>query len=249
MSPVALITGAGAPRIGKVVARGLAGAGYRVVVHANNSLDHAQQTADELQAAGQTAIALAADLRDEAAVRSLIDGTFDAFGQLDVLVNSAAIWERKPLAEVTADDVRRHFEINALGTFLCGQQAGLRMVQQEAGGVIINVGDWAIVRPYVDYAAYFPSKGAIPALTRSLAVELSRLNPNVRVNAILPGPVMLPDAMSEAERQRTIAGTLLKRAGTPEHILQAVRFFIECDYLTGVCLPVDGGRTIAGGED
>ncbi len=248
MIPVALVTGSGAPRIGNVVVRDLAERGYAVVVHAHSSMDHAEQTVAELTSAGRNAIAIAADISQEKDVRKLFEQTLDEFGRIDVLVNTSAIWESKLLEEVTAEDVRRHFEINALGTFLCCQQAGLQMVQQETGGVIVNIGDWAIARPYLDYAAYFPSKGAIPAMTRSLAVELAARNPRVRVNAILPGPVMLPDAMSEAERETTINATLLKRAGEPHHVAQAVAFFLENDFVTGVCLPVDGGRSIAGGE-
>ncbi|MDA7977832.1 MAG: SDR family oxidoreductase [Pirellulales bacterium] len=249
MSPVALVTGSGAPRIGNIVVRDLASRGYAVVVHANRSLDKARQTVEELTTAGQVAIALAADVSQEGEVKQLFARTLAEFGRIDVLVNTSAIWEGKKLEETTADDVRRHFEINAIGTFLCCQQAGMQMVKQEGGGVIINVGDWAIARPYPDYAAYFPSKGAIPAMTRSFAVELAARNPRIRVNAILPGPVMLPENMTAEERERTINATLLRRAGQPENMASAVRFLIENDFITGVCLPVDGGRSVAGGAD
>jgi pteridine reductase len=166
---------------------------------------------------------------------------------LDVLVTAAAIWEQKPLERVTGDDVRRQFEINALGTFLCCRRAGLAMVRQPEGGAIVTLGDWAVARPYPGYAAYFPSKGAVVAMTRSLAVELALRNPAVRVNCVLPGPVMLPEDLSPEERAEAIAGTLVGREGRPEHIAHAVLFLIENDFVTGVCLPVDGGRTIAGG--
>jgi pteridine reductase len=118
------------------------------------------------------------------------------------------------------------------------------MVQQPSGGSIITIGDWSIVRPYKNYAAYFPSKGAIPTLTRTLAVELGTRNPNVRVNCILPGPVMLPPELPEKERNAAIAATLVKREGSPDHVALAVLHFIDNDFLTGVTLPVDGGRTI-----
>src|SRR6202007_1235928 len=121
------------------------------------------------------------------------------------------------LEEVTAADVRLFFEVNTLATFLCVQQAGLAMVRQPTGGCIVTLGDWAIARPYVNYAAYFPSKGAIPTLTRCLAVELASRNPRVRVNCIMPGPVMLPPDLPEAERQHAINGTLLKREGSPNN--------------------------------
>jgi pteridine reductase len=188
--------------------------------------------------------AVPADLTDERAARGLIQQTLDRFGRIDVLVNTAAAWKSKRLEEVTADDVRYFFETNTLSTFLCSQQAGLAMVRQPKGGCIVTVGDWAIERPYLNYAAYFPSKGAIPTLTRCLAVELGTRNPSVRVNCILPGPVMLPPDLLEAERHNAIQGTLVKREGRPDNVVQAALFFIDNDFVTGVCLPVDGGRRI-----
>ncbi len=166
------------------------------------------------------------------------------FGRLDVLVNCAAIWHGKKLEETTAADLRSFFDTNTLGTFICSQQAGLAMTRQPEGGSIITVGDWATARPYVNYAAYMVSKGAIPALTRCLAVELGSRNPSVRVNCILPGPVMLPTDLPEAERRQALDATLLKREGRPENMVQAVLFLIDNDYVTGICLPVDGGRGI-----
>jgi len=168
------------------------------------------------------------------------------FGRLDVLVTAAAAWQRTTLEEVTAEDARRQFDINALGTLLCCRRAGLIMIAQPEGGAIVTIGDWATRRPYCDYSAYFLSKGAIPTITRTMAVELARRNPNVRVNCILPGPVMPPDDLSEAEVRGAVAGTLLKRPGRPENVAQAVVFLVENDFITGVCLPVDGGRTISG---
>jgi pteridine reductase len=105
----------------------------------------------------------------------------------------------------------------------------------------VNIGDWATERPYRDYSAYMVSKATIPTMTRMFAVELA---PRVRVNAVLPGPVLMPEAVSEAEWRRAVAGTLVGRAGRPENVAQAVAFLLENDFITGVCLPVDGGRTI-----
>jgi pteridine reductase len=245
--PVALVTGSGAPRVGNVVARTLAARGYRLVLHANSSLKGAEATADELRQAGGEAIALAGDVADEQAVKSLVAAAIEHFGRIDALVNTSAVWKRKPLEEVAATDVREHFNVNVLGTFLCCREVGLAMIAQAEGGSIVNIGDWAIVRPYLDYPAYFPSKGAIPALTRSLAVELGTRNPRVRVNAVLPGPVMLPEWLTEVERAEIAAATLVKRAGTPQHVADAVAFLLENDFITGACLPVDGGRSIYAG--
>jgi pteridine reductase len=241
---VALVTGSGKRRVGWHVAQALAKRGYALAIHYRASGAEAHETVEHLRSIGYQAEAFQADLGEEAQVRAMIEDVLYAFGRIDVLVCAAAIWESKRLEEVTADDVRRHFEANTLGTFLCCQRAGLAMARQPEGGVIITIGDWAIERPYSDYAAYFPSKGAIPTMTRMFAVELAARNPNVRVNCLLPGPVMLPDDLSPQERERAIAGTIVQRAGSPEHIAQAVLHLIDNDFLTGVCLPVDGGRTI-----
>ncbi len=241
---VALVTGSGKRRVGAAVADSLARRGYAVAVHYRTSAAEAAETAESLRVHGVEAETFAADLGDEYAVRGLIGGVLARFGRIDVLVNCAAIWERKRLEDVTAADVRRHFDANALGTFLCCQHAGLAMVGQAGGGCIVNVGDWAEVRPYLDYAAYFPSKGAVTVITRSMAVELGTRNPRVRVNAVLPGPVMLPPDLPAAEREQAIGATLVKREGTPNHVALAVLSLVDNDFITGVCLPVDGGRTL-----
>jgi len=219
----------------------LAGRGYRVAIQANKSLNHAQELVEELAKSGHEAAVFGAELRDEDATRAMIDKVRRHFGRLDALVNSAAIWAPTPLESTMGDDLRRFFEVNTLGTFVCCQHAGLIMKEQARGGAIVNVGDWAIERPYRDHSAYFVSKAAIPTMTRMFAVELA---PRVRVNAVLPGPVMMPESMSEAERKRAIAGTLLGRPGRPENVASAVASLLENDFITGVCLPVDGGRTI-----
>ncbi|HVA50103.1 MAG TPA: SDR family oxidoreductase [Pirellulales bacterium] len=244
---VALVPGSGPPRIGNCVARTLAASGYRVVLHARHSLDEAEATAAELRSQGSEAAVVSGDIRDESDVREMTRQALAAFGRIDALVNCAAVWNAKPLEEVTAAEVREHLETNLLGTFLCCRQVGLVMVGQATGGAIVNLGDWAMVRPYPDYSAYFASKGAIPTLTRDMAVELGRRNPRVRVNAVLPGPVLLPRDMPEKERQAVIHATLAKREGRPENIADAVLFLLRNDYVTGVCLPVDGGRSIYAG--
>jgi pteridine reductase len=244
--PVALITGSGRRRVGNVVAEALAARGYAVGLHYNSSAADAAETVERLRRAGARCESYGADVTQEDQVESMFDRLLQSFGRLDVLVTCAAVWQPKPLLETTAAEVRRQFDINAVGTFLCCQRAGAIMVEQPAGGLIVTLGDWATRRPYPQYVAYMMSKGAIPTLTRALAVELAERNPAVRVNCILPGPVMLPENLTQPEVQGAVAGTLLKRPGRPENIAQAVLSFIDNDYLTGVCLPVDGGRTIAG---
>lgn len=243
--PVVWVTGSGAKRVGATIARRFAERGATVVVHANRSRAQAEATVAELSALGARTMLVVGDLREESVVARITAEILTAFGRIDVLVNSAAIWNPKPLEEVRAADVRDQFEVNTLGTFLCCQAVGLAMVRQPEGGAIVNIGDWAVERPYLNYSAYFPSKGAIPTLTRMFAVELAARNPNIRVNAVLPGPVMLPPELSEAERAQAVAGTLVRREGSPENVAAAVLALVDNTFITGVCLPVDGGRTIA----
>jgi pteridine reductase len=245
-SKVATVTGSGKQRVGNAVALALAQRGFRIAVHYHHSADAASSSVEQIKALGTDAAAFAADVADEQDVARLFEQVMARFGRLDALVTAAAVWEPRPLEEVTAADVRRQFDINTLGTFLCCRQAGRIMVAQPEGGAIVTIGDWACQRPGLYYAAYFISKGALPTMTRMLAVELAARNPRVRVNCILPGPVMVPQDATQPEVEGAVAATLLKRAGSPEHVAQAAVFLIENDYVTGVCLPVDGGRTIAG---
>jgi pteridine reductase len=226
------------------VAESLAKRGYAIAIQYRTSGTEAQEMVADFQKQRIEAAAFGADVTDEKAVQGLVKQVVAKFGRIDVLVCAAAAWKSKPLEQVTAADVRGFFEVNTLGTFLCCQQVGLVMAKQPEGGSIVTFGDWACTRPYVNYSAYFPSKGAIPTLTRTMAVELAARNPRIRVNCILPGPVMLPPDLPAAEREQAIRGTLVKREGSPQNIAQAVLHFVENDFITGVCLPVDGGRSI-----
>lgn len=245
---VALVTGSGKRRVGNAIVEALAGRGYAVAVHYHQSADDARRTVVRLKEQGRKAQAFQADVSDEVQVAGLMDDVLRQFGRLDVLVTAASIYAPERLERITAAQMRREFDVNVLGTFLCAQRAGLIMAGQREGGAIVTIGDWATARPYPDYAAYLSAKGSIPALTRTLAVELSGRNPAVRVNCILPGPVLFPPDMPEAERRQAIAGTLVRREGRPENVAHAVLFLVENDFVTGVCLPVDGGRRLAGLE-
>lgn len=242
--PVALVTGSGAPRVGNAIACHLATLGCHIALHANDSLAAAEQTADSLQRADTQCMIVQGPIDQSAAVEGFVQQVTERFGRLDILVNSAAIWSPKSLEDVTADDVRRYLEVNTLGSFVAARAAGLQMVSQPTGGCIINIGDWALVRPYLDHAAYFPSKGAIESMTRSLAVEFAQRNRSVFVNCIHPGPVLLADDLPEEKRRAVAASTLVKRVGTAEHIAHAVQMLVENDFITGTALVVDGGRTI-----
>ena len=222
---VALVTG-GERGVGAAVVRALASRGYAVAIHAHGALQDARVLADQLAAAGVPSLAVTANLRDEGPVRAMVQRVADHFGRIDALVNCAAIRHGGPLEEVTADDLRTHFDINCVGTFVAAQEAGAFMVRQPEGGGIVTMADSAIARPAAGLAAFFSSQGAITAMTRSLAVDYAARNPRVRVNCVL-------------------AGTSVHREGTPEHVAHAVLFLLENDLVTGVCLPVDGGWSAA----
>jgi len=222
---VALVTG-GERGMGAAVVRALASRGYAVAIHAHGSLQEARGLADQLAAAGVPSLAVTANLRDEGPVRAMVQRVADHFGRIDAVVTCAAIRQAGPLEEVTADDLRTHFDINCVGAFVAAQEAGAFMVRQPEGGSIVMMGDSAVDRPTTEWAAFLSSQGAIPAMTQSLAVEFAARNPRVRVNCVL-------------------AGTPSHREGTFEHVAHAVLFLLENDSVTGICLPLDGGGTIA----
>jgi pteridine reductase len=246
---VALVTGSGRRRVGRVIAHLLAEHGYNIVIHYHTAAGEAAAAVAEMKAYGGESIAVPADLGNEREAAALVQAALDRFGRLDVLVNCASVYQAKRLEDVTAEDVRWNFNANILGTFLCCRHGGLAMVQQPEGGCIVNFGDWAEAKPYLDYAAYFASKGGVPVLTRCFAVELGTRNPRVRVNCILPGPVLFPEDLSEQEKQQSVRSTLVQRPGTPTDVAQAVLFFVQSSFVTGTTLAVDGGRTVfAGGS-
>ena len=243
--PVALVTGSGAPRVGRAIAEHLASLGCQIALHANSSVPEAERAASQLKDRyGTQTMVTSGPLEDERVPARLVDEVTDHFQRIDILVNSAAIWQPKKLPQVTADELRRYFDINTIASFLCARAAAEKMTAQATGGAIINMGDWATCRPYLDHAAYFPSKGAVEVMTRSLAVELAQLNPRIRVNCIQPGPVLLDPDVSKEVAEEIANSTLVRRIGSPENIAHAVQFLCENDFVTGICLPVDGGRSI-----
>ncbi len=245
--PVAWVTGSAADRVGRAIAKRFAVRGYRIVLHANRSVAEGKRLEEQWNKAGVETLLVTGAIEEEETVNGWIDQIMNRFGRLDVLTHAAAVWEPMNFEETSSRLVVEQLMSNTVGSFLCGQKAGLAMVDQSTGGTIVLVGDWALSRPYRDFAAYFTSKGAIPTLTRSLAVELAERNPSVRVNAVMPGPVLLVDGTPDATQQAILRQCLLRRAGTADHVARAAVFLAEHEFLTGVCLPVDGGRSIYAG--
>ncbi len=238
----ALVTGS-AKRVGKVIATALARRGANLAIHYNTSQADAEATAAELRGLGVRAMTVQAELSREADVKRMMERVADEYGRLDVLVNNAAVFYRTPLDSVTEAQWDHTLDSNLKGPFLCSVHAGRRMLAQPEGGVIVSIADWAGVRPYTGYLPYCISKAGVIAMTHGLARSLA---PKVRVNAIGPGPILVPTDLPPEEAAEIMEKTPLKRHGSPEDIAAAVVFLVEgSDYVTGVFLPVDGGRLVA----
>lgn len=239
---VVLVTGA-ARRVGRVIALAYAAKGARVAVHYNTSVPEARRVAAAAKSlSGTDSDVFRADLLDPKAPRMLADAVARRFGGIDVLVNSASAYEKTPFASASAEDWDYQMAVNARAPFFLAQACAPRL-RRSGDGLVINIADWSAHRPYADYGPYCASKAALLCANKVLAKALA---PEVRVNAILPGPVLAPESMGEAEKKKVSNATLLKRLGTPEAVARACLFLAEsADYSTGAELTVDGGRLIA----
>jgi pteridine reductase len=235
---VALVTGAGR-RVGRAIAIALGAQGMRVAVHFNGSDEGARETAALIQKGGSEAHPLPGDLRDPSVPASLVRATIDRFGSLDVLVNSAAVMERTPFGDVTAEQWDAMFALNLRAPFLLSQAAAPELARRE--GSIVNIADLAAFESWPAYIPHGITKAGVVQMTRSLAQVLA---PRVRVNAVAPGAVLLPDDWDEASRDRIIETTPLRRLGSPDDVARAVVYLIEADYVTGDTLLIDGGRHV-----
>ncbi len=238
---VVLVTG-GIRRVGRAIALTLAQRQARLVVSYRTSAQDAEQTVRAIQQHGTEAMAVRANLADAADVKRLIDRIARRFGRLDVLVNSAAVFNRTPFDRLTERDWDRALNTNLKGPFLCALYAS-RLMRRGDGGKILNLTDWAGVRPYREYLPYCVSKAGVIGLTRALAKELA---PRIQVVAVAPGPILAPDAMSAATKARIARRVPLKRWGSPQDVANTVLFLIEgTDFMTGSVVFVDGGQLIA----
>ena len=238
---VALVTG-GARRIGAAIVRELAARGMQVMIHDRGSTEDAERLAAELNARRpDAATTVIADLADGQAPEKLVAAVRERFGRLDLLVNNASIFVRAPLAELTPEHWQKLLAANLTAPLFLVQAAAPLLAEQ--GGSIVNLTDAYAGRLPVGYGAYAATKAALADLTRSLARELA---PEVRVNAVAPGAVLWPQPEPDARaKERLLAGIPLARLGEPADIARAVAFLAAEPYLTGVILPVDGGRSLA----
>ncbi|MCH6566887.1 MAG: SDR family oxidoreductase [Nitrospinae bacterium] len=239
---VALVTGS-AKRIGRAVANALADRGVHQAVHYRTSKTEAEDAVKLFRVLGVEAESFQADLSQVKEVEALASEVLKRFGRLDILVNNASVFFPSPLGEVTDLQWDTLINTNLKGPFFLAQKVGLAM-KAAVGGTIINIGDWSAERPYTGYLPYCISKAGVVAMTKGLAKALA---PEVRVNCINPGPVMLPEDLSEAEKEEIMRKTPLQRTGSPTDIANAVVFLCEgTDFMTGAVITVDGGRAVWG---
>jgi NAD(P)-dependent dehydrogenase (short-subunit alcohol dehydrogenase family) len=237
---VALITGG--KRIGSVVATELARAGADIAMVYRQSRGEAEETAVAVRGLGRRALLLQGDLRDPDACQRVVDGTVDALGRLDVLVNMASVYRSKPFDELTVKDWDAALEVDLRATFLCARAAAPHM-RRLRGGRIINFADWTprSGRPrYTGLLPYYVAKAGVVALTEGLALELA--SDQILVNAIAPGPIVAPEAVSDDEFAAVERATPLGRWGGEGEIAKVVLALVETDFVTGETIRVDGGR-------
>ena len=237
---VALITGGA--RIGQAVAQALAARGCDLAMTYRSSRDAAEAAANSARATGVRALVIRADATDEAQVSAAVQATARQLGRLDILVNMASTYVRTPNPSAAEWDAA--LAANARSAFLFSIHAA-PIMKSGGGGRIVNMSDWLVIsgRPhYPGYTPYFASKAAVAALTESMALDFA---PEIRVNAIAPGPILPPPDLTAEEDREVLAATPLARWGGSEEIAKAALFLIETDFVTGESIRVDGGRHLA----
>lgn len=241
---VVLITG-GAKRVGAAICRRLHAAGARLMLHYRSSAGEARLLQAELNGARAESVALIqADLLDIAKLPSLVEQTVMRFGRLDALVNNASSFYATAMGEIDPAQWEDLIGTNVRAPLFLAQAAAAPL--RKTQGAIVNITDIHADRPLRHYVVYSTAKAALSGLTRALARELA---PDVRVNAVAPGPILWPEAdasFDEVSRQRIISHTPLRREGTPDDVARAVHFLLaDAPYVTGETISVDGGRGMA----
>ena len=237
---VILVTGA-ARRVGSAIVRHLHGQGARIVLHCRSARAEADALAGALNGARiDSAMVVQADLLDTAQLPALVAAVTARYGRLDGLVNNASSFYPTAVGEINETAWQDLVGSNFKAPLFLAQAAAPAL--RVSGGAIVNITDIHAERPLQGYPLYSAAKGALLTLTRALAVELA---PEIRVNAVAPGPILWPDdgQLDDGSRAEIVRHTLLKREGTPEDIAGAVAFLMSAAYITGQVINVDGGRT------
>lgn len=235
----AIVTGS-AHRVGKAIALALAEAGANVAVHYFRSAENVPGTLEEIRAFGVKAVAVQGDLSQAEGVETAFDAADAGLGGIDLLVNSAAIMEAGDVLTLTRAEWQRSLDLNLTAPFFCAQRAAHSM-RKRGGGAIVNIADMSGVQPWAKHPAHSVSKAGLIMATQVLAKALA---PDIRVNAIAPGPVVKPEDWSDEHWHALGQRTLLKRTGSGYDVARAAIFLLEADFVTGEILLVNGGRHI-----
>ncbi|MCX6028885.1 MAG: SDR family oxidoreductase [Chloroflexi bacterium] len=245
---VALVTG-GAVRVGRVICRALAGRGASIAFTYLPGEPTDEAVAEiAAQASPQTfevsrtskVLALPLDVRVPGAAARVVEQVVTHFGRLDILINNASVWLKAPFLEITPEAWQTALDVNLTGPFLMSQAAAPHMLRQQSG-LIVNITDLSAYQTWPGYAHHAASKAGLVALTRVMAAELA---PHVRVNAIAPGTVLLPEGAGEAKVKWAVENSLLGRVGHPEDVARTVLFLVDSDFATGAVYFIDGGRAL-----
>lgn len=235
----ALVTGS-AVRVGRALALSCAGLGMDVAVHYRSSPDAAEATAADCRALGVRAHTIAGDLAVSADCRRVVREAADVLGGLDVLVASASTFEPRGFDQIDDDHIERTLAVNLRAPLLMAQEAA-PFLRVSGHGRIVLMNDVAGLEPWPRFMVHSVSKAGVGMLTRALAQELA---PEVTVNAIAPGTVLMPDGATDAAARRSAEKSVLQRLGSPDDVAAAMRYLLEADYVTGHTLVVDGGRLV-----
>lgn len=232
-----LITGAG-KRIGKELAINFAKEGANVVLHYRSSEREVKEVEEKIKSFGVKTLTVKADLTKMEDVYFLIKESLLFFRKIDILINNASIYYKTPLEETTEKDLDIFYQVHVKAPFFLSKELGKVMYENKEGR-IVNIVDYAPLRPYRDFLAYEVSKGAMLTMTRAFAKEFA---PYVLVNAVLPGPIVPAEGIEDLEKP--LRKTVLKKWGGEKEVWKAVKYLVETEFTTGAFLPVEGGRLI-----
>lgn len=238
---LALVTGA-AVRVGRQIAWRLAQAGADVAVHCRSHVAEAEDLCRQMEALGRRTLLVQGDLRDAATITAMFEQVRAAWGGLDVLVNSASVFQRTPLDAVTDEDWALHLDVNLTAPWRC-VQAALPLLRARGGGRIVNLVDLSALKPWPSYIPHSVSKAGLLAMTKGLARALAK--EGIAVDAVAPGAVLFPEDVTEQERARVLAAVPAGREGSPDDVAEAVLYLCGASrFVTGTLITVDGGQSL-----
>ena len=241
---VVFVTGS-ARRVGRAIALGFADEGANLVIHhvSTSSAEPAQTAVEEAKRRGVDAVITTGDQGNPDHVARMMTEIRGYYGRLDVLVNSGGLFRRADFLDIAYEDWQRVIDVNLTGPFLLTQQAARLMIENRSAGVIINIGDNGGLNGWVSYPHHSVSKAGIVMLTKVSALALAEHN--IRVNCVVPGPVLLPPGSTPSTKEHIASSLPVGRLGTPKNVAHACTFLAQNDFATGSILRVDGGEGIA----